>query len=259
MSNIQKLLDVMRALREPGKGCPWDLEQDFSTVAPYTIEEAYEVADAIERDDMDGLKDELGDLLFQVVFHAQMAKEKGCFDFADVVEASAVKMTRRHPHVFGDDSERAKGMPEGSWEDSKAAERRSSGDDSAMAGIVRAMPALSRARKLGSRAHRVGFDWPDRKGVRDKIREELDELESAVGSRDKSAIEEEFGDFLFAVVNMARHLDIDPETALIGANAKFERRFREMETDILANGQRLKDLELEELDRHWRAAKKRVG
>ena len=259
MASIQKLLDIMRALREPKSGCPWDLEQDFSSVAPYTVEEAYEVADAIQRNDMDSLRDELGDLLFQVVFHAQLGKEKGCFDFDDVVDAITAKMTQRHPHVFGDEKQRARGLSEGAWETMKAAERHTSGDASAMAGVARALPALSRARKLGGRANHVGFDWPDRKGVRDKIREELDELESAVGLRDESAIEEEFGDVLFAVVNLARHLDVDPESALTRANSKFERRFREMETGILANGRCLKDLELEELDQHWRAAKKRVG
>lgn len=259
MPDIEKLLELMRALRESNSGCPWDLEQDFASVAPFTIEEAYEVADAIQRHDMDGLRDELGDLLFQVVFHAQMAAEKGCFNFDDVVGAITAKMTHRHPHVFGDEKQRAQGMPAGAWEDIKAAERHTAGDDSAMAGVARALPALSRARKLGRRANRVGFDWPDRKGVRDKIREELDELESAVGTRDESAIEEEFGDVLFAVVNLARHLEIDPESALTQANSKFERRFREMETDILASGHSLKELALETLEQHWRAAKKRVG
>lgn len=249
----------MRRLRDKDGGCPWDVEQDFATIAPYTIEEAYEVADAIERQDMDGLRDELGDLLFQVVFHAQMAQEAGHFEFDDVVGGISDKMIRRHPHVFGSPAERAAGPQEGSWERVKELERSESVDDSALAGVAKSIPALKRAQKLGSRASRVGFDWPDRQGVREKIREEIDELEEAVGTREVADIEEEFGDVLFAVVNLARHLDIDPEKALTGANRKFERRFRDMEREINANGKRMSDFNLETLDKYWRAAKKRVG
>lgn len=249
----------MRRLRDKDGGCPWDVEQDFATIAPYTIEEAYEVADAIERQDMDGLRDELGDLLFQVVFHAQMAQEAGHFEFDDVVGGISDKMIRRHPHVFGSPAERAAGPQEGSWERVKELERSESVDDSALAGVAKSIPALKRAQKLGSRASRVGFDWPDRHGVREKIREEIDELEEAVGTREVADIEEEFGDVLFAVVNLARHLDIDPEKALTGANRKFERRFRDMEREINANGKRMSDFNLETLDKYWRAAKKRVG
>lgn len=259
MKDIEKLLDIMRRLRDKDDGCPWDIEQDFSTIAPYTIEEAYEVADAIERQDMEGLRDELGDLLFQVVFHAQMAQEAGHFDFDDVAGSISDKMIRRHPHVFGSAAERAAGPQEGSWERVKELERSESVDDSALAGVAKSIPALKRAQKLGSRASRTGFDWPDRHGVREKIREEIDELEEAAGTREVADIEEEFGDVLFAVVNLARHLDIDPEKALSGANRKFERRFRDMEREIKENGKRMRDFNLETLDKYWRAAKRRVG
>lgn len=259
MSDIQKLLDIMARLRDPETGCPWDVEQDFASIAPYTIEEAYEVADAIARNDMCDLQDELGDLLLQVVFHARMAEEAELFDFGDVVEGIAEKMTRRHPHVFGSADERSDGIKAGSWEKIKAAERAAKSDDSVMAGIAQALPALMRAEKLGKRAGEVGFDWPDREGVREKIQEELGELEAAVGTRAEASMEEEFGDLLFAIVNMARHLNIDPEKALTGANSKFERRFRDMERDIATSGKRFRDHPLETLDRLWRKAKRRVG
>jgi len=259
MSSIDKLLEVMMQLRDPLHGCPWDQKQDFSSIAPYTIEEAYEVADAIERQDVPALKDELGDLLFQVVFHARMAEEAGHFDFDDVAGAISDKMLRRHPHVFGDEEQRAAGPVAGSWERIKAEERRATDDHSAVAGVANALPALKRAQKLGKRANRVGFDWPDRKGVRAKINEELDELEAAVGTRVEADIEEEFGDLLFAVVNLARHLDVDPEKALASANHKFERRFRDMEDAVIGRGQSLQENSLESLDKEWRAAKKRVG
>lgn len=284
MSNIEKLLEVMARLRDPDGGCPWDVEQTFSTVAPYTIEEAYEVADAIERDDMPGLRDELGDLLLQVVFHARMAEEAGLFDFDAVAGGIHDKMLRRHPHVFGSDEERAAGMLAGSWERIKAEERavartgsgpergearaqavsgvdgdRKRGDRtdaSVLAGIARSLPALKRAQKLGKRAASVGFDWQDRNGVRDKIKEELDELEAATEDGDPAAIEEELGDLLFSLVNLARHLGIDPEHALSRANGKFERRFREMERT--ATGE-LSALDLDELESAWQAAKTRTG
>jgi MazG family protein len=259
MSSINKLLEVMARLRDADGGCSWDQKQDFSTIAPYTIEEAYEVADAIAREDFAALRDELGDLLFQVVFHAQMANEAGLFDFDDVAGAISDKMLRRHPHVFGTEDERAEGAVDGSWERIKAAERAGKDDDSALAGVAVALPALKRAQKLGKRAGTVGFDWPDRQGVRDKIREELDEFEEAVGSRSVASIEEEFGDLLFAVVNLARHLDVDPEKVLTSANYKFERRFRDMESAVRDDGKALNDQSLESLDKEWRAAKKRVG
>ena len=249
----------MASLRDPESGCPWDLEQDFASIAPYTVEEAYEVADAIAREDFEALRDELGDLLLQVVFHAQMAKEAGFFDFDDVAGAISDKMLRRHPHVFGTAEERAAGLEEGSWERIKAEERAARADESALAGIARALPALKRAQKLGKRASLVGFDWPDRSGVRAKIQEELDELEAAVGTRSQEAIDEEFGDLLFAVVNLARHLDVDPEKVLTAANRKFERRFRDMEQAIAAANKDFEEQSLETLDQAWRAAKKRVG
>ena len=259
MAEINKLLEIMDRLRDPETGCPWDLEQDFSTIAPYTIEEAYEVADAIHREDMAALRDELGDLLFQVVFYARMAQEAGAFAFGEIVDGICDKMLRRHPHVFGSRVERAAGLREGSWERIKAAERSGDGDDSALAGVARSLPALMRAQKLGRRAAGVGFDWPDRKGVREKIFEELDELEEAVGTRDPAQVEEEFGDLLFAIVNLARHLDVDAEKSLAGANAKFERRFREMERAIAESGGRLQNQELESLEEAWRSAKRRLS
>ena len=256
MSDISELLEVMRRLRDPENGCPWDLEQDFSTIAPYTIEEAYEVADAIEREDWDELRAELGDLLFQVVFFVQMAREKGYFDIDDVSRGITEKLIRRHPHVFGDVDERDPQGVKARWEDIKEAERAQHGDDSALAGVAKALPALKRAQKLGKRAARVGFDWPDSRGVQDKIHEELDELEAAARAGDDAHIEEEFGDLLFAVVNLARHLDVDPEKALTGANTKFERRFRRMEAGLAASGEDIRGLDIETLERHWQEAKK---
>lgn len=259
MKEIDKLLEVMAALRDPQDGCPWDLQQNFASVAPYTVEEAYEVADAIERQDIAGLRDELGDLLFQIVFHAQMAEEAGEFNFDDVATAITDKMLRRHPHVFGSEEQRKAGPEAGSWEKIKASERVVDDDKSAVAGVAKALPALKRAEKLGGRASTVGFDWPDRKGVREKIREELAELEEAVGERDSEHINEEFGDLLFAVVNMARHLGVDPETSLTAANYKFEKRFRDMEQAVNASGDKLQEMSLESLDKEWRAAKRRIA
>ncbi len=253
MSGIAKLLEVMSALRDPQTGCPWDQQQDFSTIAPYTIEEAYEVADAIARNDMRDLQDELGDLLFQVVFHARMAEEAGQFDFDDVARGISDKMQRRHPHVFAGEPHQP-----GSWEKIKSAERSAGEDDSAVAGVAKALPALKRAEKLGNRASRVGFDWPDSSGVRAKIHEELDELDEAIGTRDPERVEEEFGDMLFAVVNLARHLDVDPEKALSRANFKFEGRFREMESALREQGVAIESQSLASLDKEWRAAKARL-
>jgi ATP diphosphatase len=228
-------------LRDPERGCEWDVAQTFATIAPYTIEEAYEVADAIERDDLDALKDELGDLALQVVFHARMAEELGAFDLADVLTAIADKMERRHPHVFGDD-EHSPG-----WEAVKAAERADKDDPSALAHVARALPALLRAEKLQKRAARTGFDWPDADGPRAKIFEELDEIAAASAE----ALEEEVGDLLFAAVNFARHLKIDPEAALRKANDKFERRFRAME----AMDARFVELDLDGKEALWQRAK----
>jgi ATP diphosphatase len=249
----------MKQLRDPHSGCPWDVEQDFASIAPYTIEEAYEVADAIARNDLGDLRSELGDLLLQVVFHARMAEEAGEFDFNDVAGSIAEKMLRRHPHVFGSAEERAGGKVDGSWEEIKEQERLGGADSSALAGVALALPALKRAQKLGKRAARVGFDWSNRDGVQAKIEEELGELEEAVATGKAAEIADEMGDLLFAVVNLARHLDVDAEQALSNANRKFERRFRDMEIAICAEGGDIGALSEAELDRDWRAAKRRLG
>ncbi|MEJ2298841.1 MAG: nucleoside triphosphate pyrophosphohydrolase [Woeseiaceae bacterium] len=259
MSEIEKLLEVMRRLRDPDGGCPWDLEQDFSTIAPYTIEEAYEVADAIEREDWDDLRDELGDLLFQVVFYVQLAREKGYFDFDEVAAGITDKLVRRHPHVFGDADAKDAAVVRAGWEEIKARERADGSDPSALAGVARALPALKRAQKLGARAAGVGFDWSDRKGVENKIQEEIEELSEAIGSRDGARVEEEMGDLLFAVVNLARHVDADAEKALAAANRKFERRFRAMEDDLAKDGRDMRRENHENLEQRWRKAKRTVG
>jgi MazG family protein len=259
MAEIQKLLDIMARLREPGKGCPWDQEQTFASIAPYTIEEAYEVADAIAHDDRAALRDELGDLLFQVVFHAQMAAEEGEFTFADVVAAISDKLVRRHPHVFGSAAEVAAGHDPEAWETFKARERAGSGDGSRLAGVPRALPALKRAQKLGKRAASAGFDWPDLAGVRAKVGEEIGELDAELAGHGGERIEEELGDVMFALVNLARHLGIDSEHALERANRKFESRFRAMEKDIEARGQDLSNLSIDELEQAWQSAKTRIG
>ncbi|MEO1247225.1 MAG: nucleoside triphosphate pyrophosphohydrolase [Pseudomonadota bacterium] len=255
MSEIDKLLEIMAALRNPKSGCPWDLQQDFSSIAPYTIEEAYEVADAIARDDMPELESELGDLLLQVVFHAQMAKEAGHFDFDDVTRSITEKMRRRHPHVFGGAEANTAAKVEGSWERIKAEERKDKNDASALAGVALALPALKRAEKLGKRAARVGFDWPDPLGPAEKVREELEEIAEADAARDCEAVAEEIGDALFAIANLARHHKVDPEAALSAANGKFERRFRAVESALAARGQRLEDLPLEALEEAWQGVK----
>ena len=240
----------MAALRTPVTGCPWDLEQNFETIAPYTLEEAYEVADAISRGDLVDLRDELGDLLLQVVFHAQMAKEQGAFDFGGVVEAITTKMIRRHPHVFGDDKARGAGMAKGMWERIKAEEkaarraaRIANGLDPEdhgkgyLDGVPVALPALTRALKLQEKAARVGFDWKDAKPILDKIEEEIAELREAIDSDDRSAVEDEFGDVLFALVNFGRHLKIDPEKAVRGTNEKFRMRLHAVERALEASRQ----------------------
>jgi len=249
----------MAKLRDPQSGCPWDVEQDFASIAPYTIEEAYEVADAIARNDMADLRDELGDLLLQVVFHARMAEEAGEFDFEAVAGVIADKMLRRHPHVFGSQAQREAGMAEDSWEAIKEQERAAGDDGSLLAGIAKALPSLKRAQKLGKRASRGGFDWPDRAGVHAKIVEELKEIEEAAETGDAAAVEAEVGDLLFAVVNLARHLDVEAEEALSGANNKFERRFRAIESELAAAGRDINDLSLDALEERWQAAKTRVG
>ena len=239
---IDRLVAIMRRLRDPERGCEWDREQTFATIAPYTIEEAYEVADAIARDDMDSLADELGDLQLQVVFHAQMAEESGAFTLDDVIRRICDKLERRHPHIFGD----AAHSP--GWEEIKAAERKKSEDDSALAGVALALPALERAAKLQRRAARVGFDWPDASGPRAKIDEELAELNAET---DHHRMLDELGDLLFAVVNLSRHLNIEPEAALREANAKFEQRFRAIEKTP-----GFEQLSLDEKEALWAAAKK---
>ena len=255
MSSIEKLLDIMAALRDPQDGCPWDLQQDFSSIAPYTIEEAYEVADAIARGDLAALEDELGDLLFQVVFHARMAEEQGAFGFEDVARGIADKMLRRHPHVFGSAEERAAGPEKGAWERIKSAERRTSGvTPGVLDGIPLSLPALKRAQKLGKRAATVGFDWRDPAGVRNKVDEELDELDAALDAGDAAAVREELGDLLFSIANLARHLGVDAEDALAAANRKFERRFRAMEAGEKGA---LADLDEAALEARWQAAKGR--
>ncbi|MFT4793290.1 MAG: ATP diphosphatase [Paracoccaceae bacterium] len=254
---LPRLLEIMRRLRAPD-GCPWDREQDFASIAPYTIEEAHEVADAIARGDMADLRDELGDLLLQVVYHAQMAEEAGDFAFDDVARGSADKMLRRHPHVFGD---RPGGMTADAqtvnWEAIKAAERSEKGETrtSAIDGVAMGLPALSRAMKLQARAARVGFDWPDAGLVLDKITEEAAELVEARDTLTPDAVEEEFGDLMFVMANLGRHLGLDPEAALRRCNAKFERRFRAVETGLAAQGKRPEDATLAEMDVHWDAAK----
>jgi MazG family protein len=251
----------MARLRNPDSGCPWDLEQTFATIAPYTIEEAYEVADAIEGGAPEKIRDELGDLLFQVVFHARMAQEKGWFDFDGVAEAIATKLIRRHPHVFGERQLSDNVAINKQWEDLKERERAQAGARDGAAGSVtladvpRALPALTRAAKLGKRAARVGFDWPDQQGVRAKVDEELAEIEAAVREGQSDHIVEEFGDVLFSLVNWGRHLDIDPEGALRAANGKFERRFAAMEGLAQARGLELKKLSAAEWDALWTEAK----
>ncbi len=258
MSSIEKLLEIMATLRHPQDGCPWDLQQDFASIAPYTIEEAYEVADAIARGDLAAVKDELGDLLFQVVFHARMAEERSAFDFESVAAGIVDKMRRRHPHVFGNEQQRRTGMAEAGWESIKAGEREAGAGStvlSALDGVAQALPALKRAQKLSERAARIGFDWPDILGVHSKIDEEMTELRQAESESSAARIAEEFGDLLFSLVNLARHLDVDAEQALRDANRKFESRFRHMEHLVAASGRPLSELDLEALESHWQRAK----
>jgi ATP diphosphatase len=264
--DISRLIEIMAALRTPVTGCPWDLEQDFGTIAPYTIEEAYEVADAIQRGDLPDLRDELGDLLLQVVFHARMAEEQGAFDFGDVVDAVTAKMIRRHPHVFGDgknskESGQDTRAVENQWERIKAeekaerAKRHPAKPPSALDGVPVALPALTRALKLQQKAGRVGFDWNDPRAVLAKIREEADEIEAELDKVEHEDAAAEVGDLLFAVVNLARHLSADPEAVLRATNAKFERRFTAIEAALAAQGRKPQDASLSEMDALWDQAK----
>ncbi|HLH89296.1 MAG TPA: nucleoside triphosphate pyrophosphohydrolase [Xanthobacteraceae bacterium] len=270
--DISRLIEIMAALRTPKTGCPWDLAQDFATIAPYTIEEAYEVADAIVRDDLDDLRDELGDLLLQVVFHARMAQEQGAFDFADVVEAITTKLIRRHPHVFGDARDLTPGAVTDLWHDIKAQEKAEKAEKAAkatgagrpprdsaravtLADVPVTLPALTRACKLQQKAAKVGFDWNDPRAVLAKIREEADEIEAALDAGDKVDAGAETGDLLFAVVNLARHLDADPESMLRMTNQKFERRFAWIERALATRGKTPSESSLAEMDALWDAAK----
>jgi MazG family protein len=259
MSSINRLLQLMARLRDPNGGCPWDQQQDFRSIAPYTIEEAYEVADAIERNDLADLRDELGDLLFQVVFHSQLAKERQAFEFDDVVNAICDKMERRHPHVFGDARIASADAQNIAWEDHKRREREARGS-SVLANVPVTLPALTRASKLGKRAATVGFEWPDITGAIDKIAEEIGELRAEIAAGDdKTALEQELGDLLFSVVNVCRYLKVDPETALRTTNAKFERRFHYIEQRLREQGRSPQDASLEEMDRLWDEAKRQFS
>jgi len=273
--DIARLIEIMAALRTPGSGCPWDLEQDFQTIAPYTIEEAYEVADAIGRRDLDDLKDELGDLLLQVVFHARMAEEQGAFAFGDVVQAITEKLIRRHPHVFGGKGGMSTGEVNVQWDEIKAQERESRkaaratagkgpalvdsspGRAGALSGVSPGLPALARALKLQQKASKVGFDWNSAQAVVDKIREETDEIEAELEGGEPAKLNEEVGDLLFVVVNLARHLGVDPETALRMSNLKVERRFAAIEDALAEVGKRPEDATLAEMDALWDQAKER--
>jgi len=255
VTDIDRLLVIMARLRHPESGCPWDLEQDFHSIAPYTVEEAFEVADAIAREDMGDLRDELGDLLFQVVYHARMAEELGAFRFRDVLDAICEKMVRRHPHVFGDEEIADASAQTRAWEAHKAAERVQRGDlrTSGLDGIPRGLPALARAQKLGRKAARVGFDWEDAGGVMHKLDEELDELRKA--RQGQGDVEEEIGDLLFTVVNLCRHEGVDAEGALRRASVKFERRFRALEAAVAESGRSLDEMDIAALEAIWQAVK----
>lgn len=256
MADIKDLLDVMATLRDPLGGCPWDREQNFASIAPYTLEEAYEVVDAIDRQDLQALKEELGDLLLQVVFHARMAEEQGAFAFSDVVTAIVEKLWRRHPHVFGEAAISSAAGQRRAWEQIKVLERRRTGADASLLdGVAAALPALARAEKLARRAAGAGFDWPDAAAVMAKVHEELAEFEAA-GVTDQHAASEEIGDILFTVVNLARHRQVDAEEALRQANHKFERRFRHVEQAVRSSGRDWSTFSAAELDRLWNEAKR---
>ena len=253
---LQRLLQIMAKLRDPDGGCPWDQAQTFATIAPYTVEEAYEVADAIERGDLSDLKEELGDLLLQVVFHSRIAEEQGAFAFEDVAAAIGDKMLRRHPHVFGDHAYASAAEQTADWERIKAAERAAKGKNASLLDDVpTGLPALTRAVKLTARAARVGFDWPDVSFVLDKLREETAEIEAELETGDPARLRDELGDVLFVVANLARKLGVEPEDALRGANAKFVRRFRHIETELAARGSSPEQSDLAEMDGLWDQAK----
>jgi MazG family protein len=259
VSDIRRLLDIMAILRDADKGCPWDKEQTFATIAPYTLEEAYEVVDAIERTDMPSLQDELGDLLFQVVFHSRMAEEQGSFTFGDVVNSICAKMERRHPHVFGNAEIASSEQQTIAWEELKKHERAAKSGDtpaSVLDNIPTSLPALTRAAKLGKRAATVGFEWPDVHGALDKLDEELREVRAAIAEgAAQSAIEDEVGDLLFCVVNISRHLKVDPEAALRRVNQKFARRFQHVESRLREQGREMSQATLAEMDSYWDEAK----
>jgi ATP diphosphatase len=252
---LRRLLDIMAALRAPVGGCPWDVAQDFDSIAPYTIEEAYEVADAIARRDFAALPDELGDLLFQVVYHARMAEESGLFGFADVARAISDKMVRRHPHVFGEAAARDAGMQRVAWEEQKKAERVAREEGGTLAGIPLGLPALTRAEKLTRRAARVGFDWPDAGAVLEKLDEEVAELRAELDGADPARLADELGDMLFVLANLARKLELDPERCLRMANMKFARRFGHVEAALAAEGRTAEEATLAEMEALWVAAK----
>ncbi|HUB15122.1 MAG TPA: nucleoside triphosphate pyrophosphohydrolase [Acetobacteraceae bacterium] len=254
-SELRRLLGIMAALRDPATGCPWDREQDFDSIAPYTIEEAYEVADAIARRDLAALPDELGDLLFQVVYHARMAEEEGRFAFTDVARAIADKMIRRHPHVFGDAAARDAAAQTAAWEAQKSAERAARAETGTLAGVPTALPALTRAAKLTARAARVGFDWPNAEAVLEKLDEETTELRAELSAADPARLMDEVGDLLFVLANLARKLNLDPETCLRHANRKFARRFQAMEQAADSTGKGLAEMSLEEMEASWRRVK----
>ncbi|TXR50763.1 nucleoside triphosphate pyrophosphohydrolase [Phyllobacterium endophyticum] len=265
--DIARLLEIMAALRTPGTGCPWDLEQNFKSIAPYTLEEAFEVVDAIERNDIDDLREELGDLLLQVVFHARMAEELDAFDFGDVVHAITHKMIRRHPHVFGEDAARGAGMAKGMWDKIKAQEKAERRERRAALGpgpaeasgflddIPHGFPALMRALKLQQKAAKVGFDWSEAGPILDKIEEEIAELKEAIASGNQQDTREEYGDLLFAFVNLGRHLELEPESALRGTNEKFCTRFHYIERKLTERQQSLEDATLDEMEALWQEAK----
>ncbi|WBU53684.1 nucleoside triphosphate pyrophosphohydrolase [Paracoccus sp. SCSIO 75233] len=256
-TEIARLIGIMASLRDPDKGCPWDIEQDFASIAPYTIEEAYEVADTITREAWDEFPGELGDLLLQVVFHAQMAEEKNMFGFADVAAKISDKLIDRHPHVFGDESrDKSAAQQVRDWETIKAAERAKKAEKGVLDGVALGLPALTRALKLQNRAARVGFDWPGAGDVLEKITEETAELVEAREGKDHEHLTEEFGDLLFVMANLARHLDIDPEEALRAANDKFTRRFRAIEAALREEGRRPEESNLAEMDALWDTAKR---
>ena len=253
---IDRLLDIMARLRDPQRGCPWDREQTWSSIVPHTIEEAYEIADAVARGDADQVRDELGDLLFQVVFQSRIAEEQGLFRFDDVADAISSKLERRHPHVFGDVTIGNALDQTAAWERHKAEERRAKGGAAgALDGVTLGLPALVRAAKLGRRAAQVGFDWPDAGGVLEKVREEIDELQQAVAAGRPEHVREELGDLLFSVAQLARHLEVDPEAALRDAGGKFETRFRRVEASLAEDGRTAADASMAELEALWARAK----